>query len=237
MFAAYTHHLKPSFDPESGTLWISAGLPTDEFQWLVSTTSDETAPNPLINAHDPMVSIYVLIWLTTRVIQHVNIAPDDELVRSNVSPPIDLDERSRVWHAIRAHFNRWYTTRSHIFHAYSTEQLHSAPDSDFTLKKRSFFTSSTGAAAMQIYHFAQILLLLHEPIVEMSQTTRLQKLRQRSSEIEMHSHEIYAIASANRKECLQGQLSHPLRLAAMSFDKVCDRKMIQQLISEVSSET
>lgn len=100
-----------------------------------------------------------------------------------------------------------------------------------------FFTNPTGAAALQLYHFIHILLLINQPTDQMNQGSRLRMLKENSVEVEFHSREISAIASGHQPLAIQRHMSHPLQLAGTSLETKQDRDVVDGLLREIAAAT
>lgn len=62
-------------------------------------------------------------------------------------------------------------------------------------------------------------------------------LKENSSEVEHHSHEICAIALGHQKLAIQRHMSHPLQLAGAYFEVKEDRDAVHDLLRKVAIET
>jgi hypothetical protein len=96
------------------------------------------------------------------------------------------------------------------------------------------------AAALQLYHFAQILLLLNQPVDEhdaRNPANRLRMFRKVAEESEHHSRQICGIALGRPPPAVSRQMVHSLYLAGSCFEEKEDRAMVLELLDNISKET
>jgi len=199
---------------------------------------------------DQNAMTYIMIWLATAVVRLISNDPeqeDIEVMSSVASPPLANSTSSDAarrggsqavqWRCLRDYLIWWFHNRPPVFHAYAVVQNSGRMKSTSNLKTN-FFASSLGAAALQIYHFLQILLLLNPPSNHNAdQATRLRILRRNAEELEYHSREICAIALGAPSFVLHRQMTHPLQLAGSCFDSSADRKVILDLLKSAALQT
>lgn len=105
-----------------------------------------------------------------------------------------------------------------------------------------FYSTSMGATALLLYHFTNILLLLHRPashehFKSQGSAQRLKAYRQFSSQIEHHAQEICAIALGKPQEAVQAQLLQPLFLAGLCLETVEQQATLADLLMGVQKST
>lgn len=96
------------------------------------------------------------------------------------------------------------------------------------------------AAALQLYHFAQILLLLKQPVDESDSrfmANRLRMFRKVSEESEHHSRQICGIALGKPPPAVSRQMVHSLHLAGLCFEEKEDRFVVLELLGNIEKET
>lgn len=253
LLTSYAHGLKPAFDPEYRQFWIAAGLPREVFS---IRQNGERTPGfqDLLGsdiAEDSRIMTYIIIWLSLTVINMIwnyrknpFLDHENSFPLSSVTTPQTLAEETNVvrvseWTRVRAQLSWWLESRPQIFHAYASCTRNSAALEGRKTNKTSFFTCSTGAAAMQLYHFVQILLLLNQPSGishGSNQATKLRMLKRNNEEIESHSQEICAAALEMPAFAVQRQMSHPLRLASVYLDSPEDQDIILKTLATVINE-
>lgn len=255
MFAAYVHRVQPAMNPEETSLWTAAGLP--EGICSSNNTNDFGSQLQAFTTHateeDPMIMLYVLIWVSVKVVKFVADMENGSKAaheQQNLSPSVastpqqngiqGASSKRSSWIALREQLHQWHKNRSHLFRAYATGRTSHQSKSGRTLNRTVLFTTSIGAAVVQLYHFVQMLLLLNrpfEPPQGVNQAARLQLLKNSTEEVEYHSKEICAIACGTSVSTIQRQMSHPLQLAGVYFDTAVDREMILQLLTNAAAET
>ena len=97
------------------------------------------------------------------------------------------------------------------------------------------------AAALQLYHFAWILLLLNKPAAahndQRSVSSVLRSYREVLEKAACHSREICGIALARPKGAVRVQMQQPLYLAGLCLDTPGDRKVVLDLLRDIEADT
>lgn len=210
-------------------------------------------PSSLISAlvEDRDAAHSVLIWMLAKVIDLVgpNNGRPDVPTSSLQSLPThhasimdrSVDEHPQsfgsVWTKLRELLSHWYDNRSCLFIPHATIETHNPYGVSIKPLRIAFFASPTSVAALQLYHFIQIILLINQPPSQMDQGSRLRLLKENSIEVEYHSREIYTIASGRQSLAIQRHMAHPLQLAGAYFESKEDRDTISELLREASVET
>lgn len=264
--AAYVNHSKTRLDPDNLTMWKAAGLPIKDDGTL--TYSDPSTPMNAIVSYQPgdredLVSC-TLIWIVLRVMNF--IVPQDDHTASTTSTPRAFESPSAAmgirtgsdagtpgtiqtrvtrWRQLRKQLEDWYDNLPFTFQPYAMMGAGAQHPSDlfpdgrprFT---RLFFSVPMCAAALQLYHFAQILLLLNQPVDESDSrnpANRLRMFRKVAEESEEHSRQICGIALGRPPPAVSRQMVHSLYLAGSCFDEREDRMVVLELLGNVEKET
>ncbi|EXJ86548.1 hypothetical protein A1O3_03501 [Capronia epimyces CBS 606.96] len=258
--AAYINHSKTRLDPDNLTMWKAAGLPVTDDGTL--TYSDPTNPGSAIVSYRPgdredLVSC-TLIWIVLRTMNF--IAPQEEATASTTNTPRSLDSpapragsdasvptpiRARLarWKELRRQLDDWYDNLPFTFQPYAIMGAQNPSDQppDHPLRfTRIFFSVPMCAAALQLYHFAQILLLLNQPVDESDTrnlANRIRMFRKVSEESEHHSRQICGIALGKPPPAVARQMVHSLYLAGLCFEEKDDRVVVVELLKNIERET
>lgn len=250
--ASYAHHVKPRIDPNNMTIWIAAGLPLQVFNFVSSGSSDSNTPqSPASTTYDDRdATPYALIWILVKVIDL--IATDDQsndvfrnslagspfgATRSIMHTEGHSQTSDGIWNKIRELLKQWYDHRPPLLVPHAVVEANSPYSVTGKPLRVAFFTSPTGAAVAQLYHFIQILLLINQPSSRGNQGSRLRMLKDNSAEVEHHSREICAIALGRQPLAIQRHMSHPLQLAGAYFETKEERDAIAELLREIAVES
>lgn len=253
--SSYAHQVRPKIDPENMAVWISAGLPPGFVHFLSTDTSGSERQNfqdYVLEDEGADTMPYVLIWVLTKVVDLIassdkesssspasqTFSPGNNTTGSRLGADDQIQARIATWNNLRELLRRWYDRRPALLIPHAIVDATSPFLSKSTKPVRTaFFACATGAAALQLYHFVQILLLMNQPTIRKDQGSRLRMLKENSAKVEHHSREISAIALGRQPLAIQRQMSHPLRLAGAYFEAQEDRDMIIEILREIAIET
>lgn len=263
--AAYVNHSKTRLDPDNLTMWKAAGLPVTDDGTL--TYTDPSTPTNAIVSYQPgdredLVSC-TLIWIVLRTMNF--IAPQDDMTTSttttprafdspasmgirtgsNASTPGPIQSRIARWKQLRRQLEDWYDNLPFTFQPYAMMGAGAQHPSDLLPDGRPrfarlFFSVPMCAAALQLYHFAQILLLLNQPVDEVDTRnpgTRFRMFRKVAEESEHHSRQICGIALGKPPPAVSRQMVHSLYLAGSCFEENEDRTVVLELLGNIEKET
>lgn len=265
--AAYVNNSRTRLDTENLTMWRAAGLPVTE-QGIITYgahTTTDAGMSYLPSDREDSVAC-ALIWIVLRVMNF--IAPQEEAANSTASTPqfsdnvsslgagrhsvdaattglTSVQQRISQWTRLRRQLEEWYDSLPFTFQPYATmsttPQIDSEQNEDDKNRfVRLFYSVPMCAAALQLYHFAQILLLINQPVDEKDTkhlAKRLQMFRKVSEESEYHSRQICGIALGKPPPAVSRQMVHSLYLAGVCFEQDEDRKVVVGLLHNVEKET
>lgn len=263
--ASYVNHAKTRLDPDNLTMWKAAGLPVMDDGTL--NYNDPSTPINTIVSYQPgdredLVSC-TLIWIVLRTMNF--IAPQDEPSGSTTSTPGIFDSpaapllktgsdpgtpgtiQTRIarWKQLRRQLEDWYDNLPFTFQPYASAAAGAQHPSDLLPDGRPrfarlFFSVPMCAAALQLYHFAQILLLVNQPVDEhdaRNHVNRLRMFRKVTEESEHHSRQICGIALGRPPPAVSRQMVHSLYLAGSCFEEKEDRTVVLELLANITKET
>ncbi|KIX98042.1 uncharacterized protein Z520_06121 [Fonsecaea multimorphosa CBS 102226] len=262
--AAYVNHSKTRLDPDNLTMWKAAGLPVMDDGTL--NYNDPSTPINAVVSYQPgdredLVSC-TLIWIVLRTMNF--IAPQEDATGSLAGTPRVFDSpgttvkagsepgtpgavQTRVarWKQLRRQLEDWYDNLPFTFQPYAIAAAGAQQPSDLLPDGRPrfarlFFSVPMCAAALQLYHFAQVLLLLNQPVDEQDArhpANRLRMFRQVAEESEHHSRQICGIALGKPPPAVSRQMVHSLYLAGSCFEEKEDRIVVVELLDNIAKET
>ncbi|KAH0846621.1 Zn(II)2Cys6 transcription factor [Fonsecaea pedrosoi] len=262
--AAYVNHSKTRLDPDNLTMWKAAGLPVMDDGTL--NYNDPSTPINAVVTYQPgdredLVSC-TLIWIVLRTMNF--IAPQEDAAPSLSGTPRVFDSpgtnakaasepgtpggtqpRIARWKQLRRQLEDWYDNLPFTFQPYAIAAAGAQQPSDLLPDGRPrfarlFFSVPMCAAALQLYHFAQILLLLNQPVDDQDArhpANRLRMFRQVAEESEHHSRQICGIALGKPPPAVSRQMVHSLYLAGSCFEEKEDRTVVLELLDNIAKET
>lgn len=261
--AAYVNNSKTRLDTENLTMWRAAGLSVTEQGVLTygAQTTTNAGLSYLPSDREDSVACS-LIWIVLRVMNF--IAPQEDQVPGVSTHPSSgiagsgmresggassggksIQQRIERWSHLRQQLEEWYDSLPFTFQPYATmsttAQMDSEPAEEHKNRfVRLYYSVPLCAAALQLYHFAQILLVLNQPVDEKDAkhlAKRLQMFRKVSEESEHHSRRICGIALGKPPPAVSRQMVHSLYLAGVCFEEDQDRRVVVDLLHNVEKET
>ena len=262
--AAYVNNAKTRLDPDNLTMWKAAGLPVMDDGTL--HYNDPSTPVNAIVSYQPgdredLVAC-TLIWIVLRTMNF--IAPQEDVANTTGTPrpfespaggllrknpesstPGTVQTRISQWRQLRRQLEDWHENLPFTFQPYAIAAAGAQQPSDLLPDgrprfARSYFSVPMCAAALQLYHFAQILLLLHQPADEHDArhpANRLRMFRKVAEQSEHHSRQICGIALGKPPPAVSRQMVHSLYLAGSCFEEKEDRVVVLELLGNIAKET
>lgn len=227
--AAYINRQKTLLDTEDLQMWRNCGL---QIQADGSLYADPTTiKNDPLNCRElaQLVS-HTMIWLVLRVTNY--LASD-----SDQTPSV----RHHSWMELTAQLDAWFGNLPETFRPcaqirYPLQmRLHRGGSSQLT---EVFFSINQCAAAIQLYHFVRILLLLNKPSqAGIGVTSRLQAYREISAEAIKHAREIVGIALGRPHPAVRVEMNLPLYVAGGCLETDEERKVVLELLRAIEIDT
>ena len=233
LLQAYANGRPTRLHPMDLDLWCGAGLPLVRRQTDPSGEGSGTLSLQLDAIFDigrDDVIACTLIWVANRVVNFITQSAGHSIG----------DTVFRHWTELRNLLDVWHRRLPVTFHPYATVETRNVTDSRYGQQNKSFFSVPMSAGALQLYHFVQILLILHRPPESDGQQTqgqRMRLLRKAAEESEYHSRHICGIALGSPPSAVQRLMIQPLHLAGSCFDEEIDRKLVLELLENVEAET
>jgi hypothetical protein len=233
LLSAYANGRSTRLHPMDLDLWVSAGLPLVRRQ---IDPSGESAGQLSLQldaifetGRDDVIAC-TLIWVANRV---VNFITERKTQATN-------DTSFRHWTELRNLLEVWHKRLPVTFQPYATVETRKVADSRQGQQNKMFFSVPMSAGALQLYHFVQILLILHRPEdsdTHQTQGHRMRALRKAAEESEYHSRLICGIALGSPPSAVQRLMIQPLHLAGSCFDADEDRQLVLELLRNVEMDT
>jgi hypothetical protein len=234
LLSAYANGRPTRLHPMDLDLWVAAGLPLVRRQTDPSGEGSGTLSlqlDAIFNTGRDDIIACTLIWVANRVVNFITQSAGHSIG----------DTVFRHWTELRTLLEVWHNRLPVTFHPYATVETRHITDSRHGgQQNKHFFSVPMSAGALQLYHFVQILLILHRPSESDGQQTqgqRMRLLRKAAEESEYHSRHICGIALGSPPGAVQRLMIQPLHLAGSSFDEDIDRKLVLELLENVESVT
>lgn len=233
LLSAYANGRPTRLHPMDLDLWVSAGLPLVRRQIDPSGEGSGTLSLQLDAIFDvgrDDVIACTLIWVANRVVNFITQSTGHSIG----------DTVFRHWTELRNLLEMWHKRLPVTFQPYATVETRDLSRTRHGQQNKMFFSIPMSAGALQLYHFVQILLILHRPPDAESHQTQAQRmrvLRQGAEESEYHSRQICGIALGSPPSAVQRLIIQPLHLAGSCFDGDDDRRLVLELLEAVENET
>ncbi|KAI5365015.1 Putative zn(2)-C6 fungal-type DNA-binding domain, fungal transcription factor [Septoria linicola] len=223
--AAYLNKQRTLLDTEDLALWSSCGLELQEDGTLYKST-DFVKNDPTHCRVLAELVAHTLLWLVLRV---MNYLASDE----------NSSARRSQWDLLTRQLDHWYGNLPDTFQPCAHIRH---PASGRTMRSQLFevfFSIDVCAAAMQLYHFARILLLLHRPMTNERGVfrNRLKAYREVSTEAIKHAHEIIGIALGRPHPAIRVEMLLPLSTAGACLEENDERKVVLELLRAIEQDT
>lgn len=258
---SYTGEVPPRIDIENLELWKAAGLPmvvVNGIHLPVSLCGDETSGHQLQMTET--VACRSLIWVILKTLAFVADEKSGKKIAD--SSPLDAGKTSgsspnkiHSWDDISQHLDNWCAALPDTFEpcARIAQRYNNIPTPSDTMPPRSefqsafqelFYANAMCATAAVLYHFVQLLLLLHKPLNQKLSEShpefvakRLNAYRQLSAQIEGHANEICAISLGRPDDPVRMHMVQPLYIAGLCFEAHEQRTALAQLLATIQRET
>lgn len=232
--ASYLNHQYTFLDTEDYSLWQSCGIQVQEGGSLYLDPIDVES-DPLHSRQIAELVAHTLLWLLLRVMNYIASLSDST---------ITTDMRQVRWHALNQQLEEWFTHLPQTFQpcAKIRHPLRSESSSISSLTEV-FFSMNVCAAALQLYYFARILLLLNKPD-EASFVGSGRRIVSRfhlypdiSNETIKHAHQIIGIALGRPDLAVRVEMLLPLYVAGSCLIVDEERRVVLELLRAIEKDT
>jgi hypothetical protein len=250
--AAYINHTTTRLDVADIPLWQAAGLPTDKDGRFVSSSS--ATSSRMETANEDVIS-NTLVWMLARIMNFLAAGENRDRILALADMPTHLlsaqqdsaiarlTDRYAEWDELQCGVMDWFEKLPCTFRPCARVSRptpeHDGSVSGPPLFSEIYFSVPMCAASVQHYHFARILLLLHQPLERLqgqSITDRFRRYRHISEEVGHHAREICGIALANPPGPVRIHMLQPLYLSGLCLEHRMERETILKLLRGIEAE-
>lgn len=224
--AAYLNHQTTLLDTEDMALWHSCGLEA-QTDGSLYTSADDIRNDSTHSRHLAELVAHTLLWLVLRTMNY--LASED-------APSF----RQAQWDTLSRQLDHWYGNLPATYQPCAQIRHRSTTNGTASQLHESFYSIDVCAAALQLYHFARILLLLHRPIHPDQRSlagNRLKQYRQVSNEAIRHAHEIVAVALGRPPAAIRVEMLLPLSIAGACLEENEERKVVLEVLRAIETDT
>ncbi|KAK3067325.1 hypothetical protein LTR53_015885 [Teratosphaeriaceae sp. CCFEE 6253] len=227
--AAYINRKETYLDTEDLAMWRDCGL---QVQDNGSLYSEPTAikSDPLHCRQIVQLVSHTLMWLVLKVTnylaQNTNLSQAEQLVTWEL-----LGTQLDIW---IEHLPETFQPCAQIRYPLNMRQ-HRGGEAGSQLTEV-FFSIEQCAAAIQLYHFARILLLLNKPR-DRDVASRLKAYREVSTEAIRHAREIVGIALGRPVPAVRVEMLLPLYIAGGCLEADEERKVVVEIMRAIEQDT
>jgi hypothetical protein len=227
--AAYVHRRRTLLDPEDLQLWRDCGLQIQADGSLYADP-DKVKNDPLNCRKVSQLCARTLLWIVLRVTNYV---------ATNDNTGQDTTTRHLIWNQLTTILDSWYSNLPETFQPCAQIRYplrvrsHRGLNSPLT---EVFFSITVCAAALQLYHFARIVLLLNKP-GGATGVSRLKAYREVSAEATKHARQIVGIALGRPPPSVRVEMSLPLYVAGGCLEDDDERKVVLDLLKAIEQDT
>lgn len=227
--AAYANRQRTYLDTEDLPMWRSSGLEVQDDGSLYAGP-EKIKDDPLHCRSIAQLVSHTVLWLVLRVTNY--------LAQGQERP---LAEKQTIWDTLTAQLDAWYDHLPQTFQPCAQIR--------YPLKMRSHCGGTTGsqltevffsieqcAAAIQLYHFARILLLLYRPSSK-NGINRLKAYREISGEAIKHAREIVGIALGRPHPAVRVEMLLPLYVAGGCLEADEERRVVIEVMKAIEKDT
>jgi len=233
--ASYINRQRPFLDIEDLPLWRSCGLQV-QGDGSLYTNAAEIQDDAMNCRYIAQLVSHTLLWLVLRVVNYVAM---DHLTAASSS-------RQSSWEQLTALLDFWYGNLPRTFQPCAQMRYPLASRSPRTADPSTltevFFSMDQCAAAIQLYHFARILLLLNKPQLSSSAAggaamSRLKAYREVSTEAIRHAREIVGVALGRPRPAVRVEMLLPLYVAGGCLEADEERKVVLDVLEAIEKDT
>ncbi|KAK0328857.1 hypothetical protein LTR82_000790 [Friedmanniomyces endolithicus] len=230
--AAWINRRRTYLDPEDLNIWRSCGLQLQDDGALYADPIDLRIDTGQCRQTVQLVS-HTLIWLLLCVTNY--LARDSHRT---------LAQQLEMWDTLNTQLDAFHANLPESFQPCAQirappptrEQLES--DLGYCQFTEVFFSSSSSASSMQLYHFARLLLLLNRPREpERKGISRLQAYREVSSEATKHAREIVGVALGRPAPAVRVEMLLPLYIAGGCLEADEEKNVVLGIMCDIEKET
>lgn len=240
--ASYINNQATFLNTEDLQLWRSCGLQIQDDGTLYQNAVD-IRNEPLHCRQTAEVVSHTLLWLVLRVMNYLASANEPE---EQYSPTM----RQARWLLLTRQLEEWHANLPSTFQP-CAQIRYPLPARDHPPRDSRqqshltelFFSMNICAAALQLYHFARILLLLNRPhdhaTAAFPSTTSASSYRHEeiSPEALKHAHQIVGVALGRPHPAVRVEMLLPLYIAGRCLERDEERRVVLELLRAIEKDT
>lgn len=255
--AAYINRQRTLLDTEDIPLWRTCGLQIQPDGTLY-TNPAEIKSEPLHCRQIAQLVAHTLLYLVLRTVNYLALDADTTAPRT----------RQTVWDSLHAQLDTWQTNLPETFQPCAQIRYPLPPSTQISSSTTAsspltevFFSITQCAAAIHLYHFARILLLLNKPDTTSTTTTsttptsnstnnhnhnhnhnnagitRLKAYREVSTAALQHARAILGIALGRPHPAVRVEMLLPLYVAGGCLEADAERRVVVELLRAIELDT
>jgi hypothetical protein len=227
--AAYINRQRTYLDTEDLELWRSCGLEIRDDGALYTDATRIKQDAQQCRELAQLVT-HTLLWIVLRVVNYLA-----------VDSPVPIEQQQQLWDQLTAQLEEWYVNLPETFQPcaqirYPLQMRQHRGGPAGSQLTEVFFSIEQCAAAIQLYHFARILLLLNKPSSRQG-VSRLKAYREVSTEAIKHAREIVSIALGRPHPAVRVEMLLPLYIAGGCLEADEERKVVLEIMKAIQSDT
>lgn len=231
--ASYINHQPTFLNTEDLSLWQNCGLQIQADGSLYHNPTDiKNEPSQCRSTAD-LVS-HTLLWILLRVTNYL-ASDKDEAPMMRQARWLQLAGQLEDWHQ---HLPQTFQPCAQIRYPMRSRFGSNASASQLV---EVFFSIDVCAAALQLYHFARILLLLNRPMqpheTDAAGSGMLKAYRDISPECIEHAHQIVGIALGRPQPAVRVEMLLPLYVAGSCLAVDEERTVVLELLKAIEKDT
>lgn len=231
--ASYINHQSTFLNTEDLSLWQNSGLEIQADGSLYVSPADVKHESAKCRSIADLVS-HTMLWLLLRVTNYLASDLED-------APMM----RQARWLQLTSQLEDWYQHLPPTFQPCAQIRYpmrnRSGTKTSASRLTEVFFSIDVCAAALQLYHFARILLLLNKPMQphEMGSAGggMLKAYRDMTSECTKHAHQIVGIALGRPQPAVRVEMLLPLYVAGSCLEANEEREVVLELLKAIEKDT
>ena len=181
--------------------------------------------DPLHSREVAQLVSHTLLWLVLRVVNY--IASDQDQLPS---------ARQSNWDGLTQQLEMWYSDLPDTFQPCAQMRYPLKASGGVSHLKEVFFSINQCAAAIQLYHFARILLLVNKPNAGVG-LSRLKAYREVSTEAIKHARQICGVALGRPHPAVRVEMLLPLYIAGTCLEADEERRVVLDLLKAIEMDT
>lgn len=229
--ASYINHQPTFLNTEDLSLWQSCGLQIQADGSLYHNGVEVKSEPTHCRSMADMVA-HTMLWLLLRVTNYL-ASDSDNAPMMRQARWLQLTGQLEDWHQ---HLPQTFQPCAQIRYPMRNRSSDSA--SHLT---EVFFSIDVCAAALQLYHFARILLLLNKPMqpheLGSAGGGMLKVYRDITTECVAHAHQIVGIALGRPQPAVRVEMLLPLYVAGLCLEADEERRVVLELLKAIEKDT